>query len=80
MALPRRAFDKDILTWCYAERAKAIETLAEIEDGLVSFYEQRPDQPAVDTTARRAERQRDLIHRMNDIIGEFEGRTTASNG
>jgi hypothetical protein len=74
MPLPRRAFDKKILTWCYAERARAIELLGQVEDGLVTFFEQRGDQPVVDVTSERAERQRDLIHRMNDIIGEFEGR------
>lgn len=78
MATPRRAFDRKILVWCYEERARAIETLTRIEDGAVRFQEQRREGATVDITAQRAERQRDLIHRMNDMIGEIEGRSSGT--
>jgi hypothetical protein len=79
MVSPRRAFDKKILDWCYEERARAIVTLTQIEDGAVRFWEQRGEGAAVEITPLWAERQRDLIHRMNDMIGEIEGRSSGAH-
>ena len=74
MAKPRRESDREALAWFQAERARAIETLRLIEEDGWTFHAARGDLPMREVTQERAERQRDIIHRMNDLIAAYEGR------
>jgi hypothetical protein len=74
MVEPRRESDREALAWYYDERKRAIETLRLIEEGGWTFHAVCGNEPMREVTAERAERQREIIHRMNRFIAEFEGR------
>jgi hypothetical protein len=69
---PRSRLDRDALAWCRDERDRAIETLRMIEDKGWTFHETRGDDRMRDVTAKRANRQRQIIERMDRLIAQFE--------
>ena len=68
----RTRLDRDALEWCRDERDRAIETLRRIEDEGWTFQETRGDDRMRDVTAKRANRQRQIIERMDRLIAQFE--------
>ena len=64
--------DRDASAWCRDERDRALETLRRIEDEGWTFHEARGDDRMVDVTAKRANRQRQIIERMDRLIVQFE--------
>ena len=68
----RSRLDRDALAWCRDERDRAIETLRRIEDEGWTFHETRGDDRMRDATAKRANRQRQIIERMDRLIAQFE--------
>ena len=68
----RTRLDRDALEWCRDERDRAIETLRRIEDEGWTFHETRGDDRMRDVTAKRANRQRQIIERMDRLIAQFE--------
>jgi len=68
----RSRLDRDALEWCRDERDRALETLRRIEDEGWTFHEARGDDRIRDVTAKRANRQRQIIERMDRLIAEFE--------
>ena len=68
----RRKLDRDALLWCRDERERAIETLRRIEDEGWTFHETRGDERMRDVTVKRANRQRQIIERMDRLIAQFE--------
>ena len=68
----RKRLDRDALLWCRDERDRAIETLRRIEDEGWTFHEVRGDDRMRDVTAKRANRQRQIIERMDRLIAQFE--------
>ena len=68
----RSRLDRDALAWCRDERDRALETLRRIEDEGWTFHEVRGDDLMRDVTAKRANRQRQIIERMDRLIAQFE--------
>lgn len=68
----RSRLDRDALEWCRDERDRALETLRLIEDEGWTFHETRGDDRMRDATAKRANRQRQIIERMDRLIAQFE--------
>ena len=68
----RSRLDRDALAWCRDERDRALETLRRIEDESWTFHETRGDDRMRDVTAKRANRQRQIIERMDRLIAQFE--------
>jgi hypothetical protein len=68
----RSRLDRDALAWCHDERDRALETLRHIEDEGWTFHEARGDDRMRDVTAKRANRQRQIIERMDRLIAQFE--------
>jgi hypothetical protein len=68
----RERLDRDALDWCRDERDRALETLRRIEDEGWTFHEARGDDRMRDVTAKRANRQRQIIERMDRLIAQFE--------
>jgi hypothetical protein len=66
--------DRDSLAWCRDERDRAYETLRRIEEEGWTFHESRGDDRMRDVTAKRANRQRQIIERMDRLIAHFEAR------
>ena len=69
-----RLSDLDVLELLRDERDRALETLRRIEDEGWTFQETRGDDRMRDVTAKRANRQRQIIERMDRMIGELESR------
>lgn len=69
---PRTRLDRDSLAWCRDERERALETLRRIEEEGWTFHETRGDDRVRDVTAKRANRQRQIIERMDGLISQFE--------
>jgi len=62
---------RDVVALILDERERAIEVLRQIEeDGLV-IYEAEGDEPMRDVTAKRANRQRQIIERMDRLAAAF---------
>lgn len=73
MATDRRMrLDRDALAWCRDERDRALETLRRIEEEGWTFHETRGDDRMRDVTAKRVNRQRQIIERMDRLIAQFE--------
>ena len=68
----RSRLDRDALEYCRDERDRALETLRRIEDEGWTFHETRGDDRMRDVTAKRANRQRQIIERMDRLIAQFE--------
>ena len=68
----RTRLDRDALAWCRDERDRALETLRRIEEEGWTFHESRGDDRLRDVTAKRGNRQRQIIERMDLLIAEFE--------
>ena len=68
----RSRLNRDALAWCRDERDRALETLRRIEDEGWTFHETRGDDRMRDVTAKRANRQRQIIERMDRLIAQFE--------
>ena len=68
----RERLDRAALIWCRDERDRAIETLRRIEEEGWTFHEARGDDRMRDVTAKRANRQRQIIERMDRLIAQFE--------
>ena len=54
------------------ERDRAIETLRQIEEEGLVIHEAQGDAPMRDVTAKRANRQRQIIERMDLLLAVFE--------
>jgi hypothetical protein len=54
------------------ERDRAIEVLRQIEEEGLVLYEAQDEAPMRDVTAKRANRQRQIIERMDLLLGVFE--------
>jgi hypothetical protein len=68
-----RIAESDALALLRDERDRAVETLRRIEDeGWTYQSSQGPDAPLRDITAKSANRQRQIIERMDRLIGYFE--------
>ena len=76
MAPPaRRLSDLDVLELLRDERERAIEMLRLIEEEGWTHYEaQGSDDTVRDLTGKRANRQRQIIERMDRLIAELESR------
>ena len=68
----RNRLDRDALAWCRDERDRALETLRRIEEEGWTFHETRGDDRMRDVTAKRVNRQRQIIERMDRLIAQFE--------
>jgi len=66
----------DALALLRDERDRAVETLRRIEEeGLTFHAAEGPDAPIRDVTAKQANRQRQVIERMDRLIDFFEDAT-----
>jgi len=63
---------RDAIDLLRDERDRAIETLREIEEEGVTWQKARGDALARDVTAKQANRQRQIIERMDRLIATFE--------
>jgi hypothetical protein len=72
MKSSRERADRDALIWCRDERDRAIEILRRVEEEGWTFHEARGDDRMRDVTAKRANRQRQIIERMDRLIAQFE--------
>ena len=59
---------QDVVDLIRDERERAIETLRQIEDEGLVIYEAEDGGPMRDVTAKRANRQRQIIERMDLIL------------
>jgi hypothetical protein len=71
--MPRREVSRDALGWAKEEYEGAHHTLDRIEAGW-RFYEAEGNGPMEEVTAKRANRQREVIRRMEKLIAGFESR------
>ena len=72
---PRRQADRDALELIRDERERAIEALRLIEEEGWTHYEQQGAGDTIrDVTAKRANRQRQIIERMDRLIAGFGAR------
>lgn|GEM_PF-5119424 len=77
MATDRRMrLDRDALAWCRDERDRALETLRRIEEEGWTYHEARGDDRMRDVTAKRVNRQRQIIERMDRLIAQFEAQNS----
>jgi hypothetical protein len=76
MASPvNRLSDTDVLDLLRDERDRALEMLRLIEEEGWTHYEARGyDETLTDVTEKRANRQRQIIERMDRMIAELESR------
>lgn len=72
----RMRLDRDALAWCRDERDRALETLRRIEEEGWTYHETRGDDRMRDVTAKRVNRQRQIIERMDRLIGQFEAQNS----
>ena len=66
---------QDVVALIRDERDRAIETLRQIEEEGLVVYEAHGDAPMRDVTAKRANRQRQIIERMDrflDVVAREE--------
>lgn len=63
---------RDAIELLRDERDRAIEALREIEEEGVTWQKARRDALARDVTAKQANRQRQIIERMDRLIATFE--------
>ena len=63
---------QDVVALIRDERDRAIETLRQIEEEGLVVYESRDDAPMRDVTAKRANRQRQIIERMDRLLDAVE--------
>ena len=59
---------QDVVDLIRDERDRAIETLRQIEDEGLVIYEAEDGGPMRDVTAKRANRQRQIIERMDRVL------------
>lgn len=70
-----RLSDSDVLDLLRDERDRALETLRLIEEEGWAHYEARGfGETMIDVTEKRANRQRQIIERMDRMIAELESR------
>lgn len=67
-----RLMTRDVVALIHDERDRAIELLRQIEEDGLTLYEAEGDAPMRDVTAKRANRQRQIIERMDRLIAAFE--------
>ena len=67
-----RIMTQDVVALIQDERDRAIELLRQIEEDGLLLYESEGDAPMRDVTAKRANRQRQIIERMDRLIAAFE--------
>lgn len=67
-----RIMTQDVVALIQDERDRAIELLRQIEEDGLLLYEAEGDAPIRDVTAKRANRQRQIIERMDRLIAAFE--------
>ena len=76
MAPVRRLSDTDVVDLLRDERDRALEMLRLIEEeGWTHHEAQGHDDTIRDVTAKRANRQRQIIERMDRLIAELESRS-----
>ncbi len=63
---------REVVTLIRDERDRAIETLRQIEEEGLVIHEAQGDAPMRDVTAKRANRQRQIIERMDLLLAVFE--------
>lgn len=63
---------QDVVALIRDERDRAIEMLRQIEEEGLVIHEGHADAPMRDVTAKRANRQRQIIERMDLLLAEFE--------
>lgn len=63
---------QDLVALIRDERDRAIETLRQIEEEGLVIYEAYDEAPMRDVTAKRANRQRQIIERMDRLLFAFE--------
>lgn len=59
---------QDVVDLIRDERDRAIETLRQIEDEGLAIHESEDGGPLRDVTAKRANRQRQIIERMDRVL------------
>ena len=64
---------EDLLALLRDERDRAIELLRQIEDEALTIHEAKGDAPLRDVTAKRANRQRQIIERMDRLLAALDG-------
>lgn len=62
---------RDVVALIFDERDRAIELLRQIEEDGLGIYEAEGDSPMRDVTAKRANRQRQIIERMDRLAAAF---------
>ena len=62
----------DLLDLIRDERDRAIELLRQIEEEGLTLHEARGDGPTRDVTKKRANRQRQIIERMDRLLAALE--------
>lgn len=67
-----RIMTQDVVALIQDERDRAIELLRQIEEDGLLIYEAEGDAAMRDVTAKRANRQRQIIERMDRLIAAFE--------
>ena len=63
---------RDVLALIRDERDRAIELLRQIEEDGLTLYEAFDESPMRDVTAKRANRQRQIIERMDLLLDAYE--------
>lgn len=63
---------EDMLALIEDERDRAIELLRQIEEDGLTIYEAQGEAPMRDVTAKKANRQRQIIERMERVLAVFE--------
>lgn len=59
----------DLIALIRDERDRALELLRQIEEEGLTLHEAQGDAPLRDVTAKRANRQRQIIERMDRLLG-----------
>jgi hypothetical protein len=62
---------RDVVALIHDERDRAIELLRQIEEDGLTVYEAEGDAPMRDVTAKKANRQRQIIERMDRLAAAF---------
>ena len=63
---------REVVALIRDERDRAIETLRQIEEEGLVIHETHGDAPMRDVTAKRANRQRQIIERMDLLLAELD--------
>ena len=63
---------RDVVGLIRDERDRAIELLRQIEEDGLTLYEAFDESPMRDVTAKRANRQRQIIERMDRLLALFD--------